>query len=434
MPPSPASPQPHCRSMRSCPTCSPRCATARAPCSSRRPGAGKTTRVAPALLDEPWCDGQVLLLVPRRLAARAAAEYIARERGERGRRDDRLCHPPRQQGRQGDPPHRHDPRRVPRPPPGRSRTWPACRRCCSTRSTSAASTATSASRSRSTPRRRCAPTCASSPCRRRSTASASAALLGDPPRIESEGEGHPLTLVHEGRDADPADRAANGRRDPPRARRASRLAARLPPRRRRDRAHRRPRSATLPADVVLHRLHGQVDPAAQRAALAPPAPGTRKLVLASAIAETSLTLDDVAHRRRQRPRPPPALRSRRRPHPPGHRARQPRRRHPARRPRRAPAPGRRDPPVGGSRDRRAPRARPARNPRGRSVEPAADLPAVGRGRPDAPALPRSAARRRARRSARPADAARRDRRRRPAHRPRPRHRRACRSNRASPTC
>ncbi len=46
------------------------------------PGAGKTTRVAPALLDQPWCKGQVLLLVPRRLAARAAAEFIARERGE----------------------------------------------------------------------------------------------------------------------------------------------------------------------------------------------------------------------------------------------------------------------------------------------------------------------------------------------------------------
>ena len=45
------------------------------------PGAGKTTRVAPALLGEEWCDGQVLLLVPRRLAARSAAEYIARERG-----------------------------------------------------------------------------------------------------------------------------------------------------------------------------------------------------------------------------------------------------------------------------------------------------------------------------------------------------------------
>ena len=37
------------------------------------PGAGKTTAVAPALLDEPWCTGQVLLLSPRRLAARAAA-------------------------------------------------------------------------------------------------------------------------------------------------------------------------------------------------------------------------------------------------------------------------------------------------------------------------------------------------------------------------
>ena len=46
------------------------------------PGAGKTTRVAPALLDEPWAQGrQILLLVPRRLAARSAAEYMARERG-----------------------------------------------------------------------------------------------------------------------------------------------------------------------------------------------------------------------------------------------------------------------------------------------------------------------------------------------------------------
>ena len=41
------------------------------------PGAGKTTAVAPALLDQPWCDGRILLLSPRRLAARAAAERIA---------------------------------------------------------------------------------------------------------------------------------------------------------------------------------------------------------------------------------------------------------------------------------------------------------------------------------------------------------------------
>ena len=47
------------------------------------PGAGKTTRVAPALLAEEWCGGQVLLLVPRRLAARAAAEFMAGEMGEK---------------------------------------------------------------------------------------------------------------------------------------------------------------------------------------------------------------------------------------------------------------------------------------------------------------------------------------------------------------
>jgi ATP-dependent helicase HrpB len=38
--------------------------------------------IAPALLDEPWCDGQILLLSPRRLAARAAAERIAELVGE----------------------------------------------------------------------------------------------------------------------------------------------------------------------------------------------------------------------------------------------------------------------------------------------------------------------------------------------------------------
>lgn len=46
------------------------------------PGAGKTTAVAPALIEEPWCTGQVILLSPRRVAARAAAERIAELLGE----------------------------------------------------------------------------------------------------------------------------------------------------------------------------------------------------------------------------------------------------------------------------------------------------------------------------------------------------------------
>jgi ATP-dependent helicase HrpB len=47
------------------------------------PGAGKTTRVPLALLAEPWMAGQrLVMLEPRRLAARAAAHYMAQLLGE----------------------------------------------------------------------------------------------------------------------------------------------------------------------------------------------------------------------------------------------------------------------------------------------------------------------------------------------------------------
>ncbi|MBX7456898.1 ATP-dependent helicase HrpB [Qipengyuania sp. 1NDH17] len=47
------------------------------------PGAGKTTAVAPALLDEDWCSGTIILTSPRRVAARAAAERMAQMLGEK---------------------------------------------------------------------------------------------------------------------------------------------------------------------------------------------------------------------------------------------------------------------------------------------------------------------------------------------------------------
>ena len=48
------------------------------------PGAGKTTRVPLVLAREPWTDDRrILVLEPRRLAARAAAERMARTLGER---------------------------------------------------------------------------------------------------------------------------------------------------------------------------------------------------------------------------------------------------------------------------------------------------------------------------------------------------------------
>ncbi|HVK15114.1 MAG TPA: ATP-dependent helicase HrpB, partial [Gemmataceae bacterium] len=48
------------------------------------PGAGKTTRVPPALLDAGFAAGRrILLLEPRRIAARAAARRMSAERGTR---------------------------------------------------------------------------------------------------------------------------------------------------------------------------------------------------------------------------------------------------------------------------------------------------------------------------------------------------------------
>lgn len=47
-----------------------------------QPGAGKTTRVPPALLHESWLQGRkILMLEPRRLAAVSAADYIAESLG-----------------------------------------------------------------------------------------------------------------------------------------------------------------------------------------------------------------------------------------------------------------------------------------------------------------------------------------------------------------
>ncbi|NCB29561.1 MAG: ATP-dependent helicase HrpB, partial [Clostridia bacterium] len=47
------------------------------------PGSGKTTRVAPFLLADPWlANKKILMLEPRRIAARGAALYMARQRRE----------------------------------------------------------------------------------------------------------------------------------------------------------------------------------------------------------------------------------------------------------------------------------------------------------------------------------------------------------------
>ena len=256
------------------------------------PGAGKTTRVAPALLAEPWCAGEILLLVPRRLAARAAAEYMARALEEQPgatigyttRLDSKVSRASRVIVMT----HGVFLARI-QADPELGRVSAVLfdevheRSLDSDLSLALALDAATALR----------------PDLRLLAMSATldgesfGRLLGNPPRIESQGRSHPLDILHVGRDAtqkiEPQMAAAIRRAlgDHPGS-----LLAFLPG------VAEIERTATalgdLPPGIVLHRLHGQVDPAAQRAALAPPASGTRKLVLASAIAETSVTLDDVS--------------------------------------------------------------------------------------------------------------------------------------------
>lgn len=256
------------------------------------PGAGKTTAVPPALLNQPWCSGEVLLLVPRRLAARAAAEFIARSLGEqpgatigyqtrldsrvgKGTRLIAMTHGVYLSRLQADPELT-----------GVSAVlFDEVHERSLDSDLALALTLDAAEALR--------------PDLRLLAMSATldgerfGALLGHPPLIRSEGRSHPLTLVHLGRDAaariEPQVAAACRRAL---AETDASILAFLPGVAEIERTAEA--LGSLPTDVVLHRLHGQVDPAAQRAALASPPPGTRKLVLSTAIAETSVTLDHVA--------------------------------------------------------------------------------------------------------------------------------------------
>jgi ATP-dependent helicase HrpB len=59
------------------------------------------------------------------------------------------------------------------------------------------------------------------------------------------------------------------------------------------RVERRLRESGLGSDVLLAPLHGDLPQRAQDVAIAPPVPGTRKVVLSTAIAETSLTIEGI---------------------------------------------------------------------------------------------------------------------------------------------
>lgn len=254
------------------------------------PGAGKTTAVAPALLDQPWCTGQVLLLSPRRLAARAAAERISEQLGEQP--GGTVGYATRMDSKQS----------------GRTRLLVLTEGIFRNRiqddpeltgvsavlfdevhersldSDFGLALALDAQEALRPDLRLLAMSATLDGAR-------FSALMGNAPVIESEGRIQPLELRHIGRATEKRiedEMAAACRRALseetqgdllaflPGVAEISRTAERL---------------AGVAADV--HQLHGSLDPSAQRAALRPAPVGKRKVILATSIAETSLTIDGV---------------------------------------------------------------------------------------------------------------------------------------------
>jgi ATP-dependent helicase HrpB len=255
------------------------------------PGAGKTTAVAPALLAEPWCEGEILLLSPRRLAARAAAERMAELAGERVGETIGYA-------------TRLDTRRS-----GRTRILVLTEGIFRTRIQADPELAGVSAVLFDEVHERSLDSDfglalaldaqgALRPDLRLVAMSATldgerfAALMGGAPAIESEGRSFPIELRHLGRSAEKRiedEMAAAIRRALAEA--EGSLLAFLPGVAEIERTAERLEG--LPPDADLQRLHGSLEPGAQRSAIAAPPPARRKVVLATSIAETSLTLDGV---------------------------------------------------------------------------------------------------------------------------------------------
>jgi len=255
------------------------------------PGAGKTTRVAPRLLNEPWCTGQVVLLVPRRLAARAAAEFMATALGETTGQTvgyaTRLDSKIGKDTRVAVMTHGVFLSRIQADPElsGISAVLFDEVHERSLDNDLALALALDAAE-------------ALRPDLRLIAMSATLdverfqRLLRDASTFVSEGKSHPLQILHIGRDPSKpiepqmasAIRAALADHEGsllaflPGVAEIERTASAL---------------GSLPEAIELHRLHGAIEPAMQRKALAAPSPGKRKVVLATSIAETSVTLEDV---------------------------------------------------------------------------------------------------------------------------------------------
>lgn len=257
------------------------------------PGAGKTTVVPLALLDQPWLAGaKILVLEPRRLAARAAAERMAATLGEKA--GDRVGYRTRLQSRIG-PTTRIEVitegvfTRMILDDPGLEGVGAVLFDEFHERSLDADLGLALARDSQSVLR----------PDLKLVVMSATldiagiARLLRDAPVIEAKGRMFPVETLYLGRD--PAERFEDA------VARACRLAladqtgsilAFLPGQGEIHRVAQR-LSDRLPDTVDLAPLYGALDKGEQDRALQPSPPGRRKIVLATSVAETSLTIEGV---------------------------------------------------------------------------------------------------------------------------------------------
>ena len=257
------------------------------------PGAGKTTAIAPALLAEPWvAGGKILLLSPRRLAARAAAERMAETSGTalgaiigyRTRMDSRISAVTRieviTEGIFT---------RMLVADPELAGVAAILFDEVHERSLDSDLALALALEAREALRPDLRLVLMSATL----DGAAYEALVPGLERIESQGRMFPVDLRHIGRD--PRQRIEDSVAAAIRSALASEpgsILAFLPGAAEIERTAER-LVDRLPHDVDLHRLYGARDAGDQRAAIRPAPAGRRKVVLATSIAETSITIDGV---------------------------------------------------------------------------------------------------------------------------------------------
>ncbi|MFT8736882.1 MAG: ATP-dependent helicase HrpB [Zymomonas mobilis] len=260
------------------------------------PGSGKTTGIAPVLLQEAWCQGQVILLSPRRLAAKAAAERIAQIIGEPV--GQQVGYATRMESRRSDKTRilvvtqgifRHQIQQDPELTGISAVLFDEVHERSLDGDFSLALALDVQSVLR--PDLKLIAMSATMDGARFSNLMAEEEA-GAAPVLESQGRSYPLHYYYEGRRSDLSieqNMAAVIKRALqeneggilaflPGIAEIERTAALL---------------SNLPSDISLFRLHSTVDHREQNGAIRPAPKGCRKVVLASAIAETSLTLDGI---------------------------------------------------------------------------------------------------------------------------------------------